>query len=167
MPSISSASLCDRSPKPGPFRSRHPTSGYHSVVERRSSPRFLVNPFRICPVLRPRPGRPLRPLRAFSAVPSITTKKTPAIVPPFEAHSHGFCGHCLRFALRSPSCARLASDFLSGFIGWAFHPQGCSREFQMLSILPPLQIYPGAMLSVVPFPPLADSSYFGYYFFLD
>jgi hypothetical protein len=100
--------------------------------------------FRICPALRPRPGRSSR--HYGLTVPSpLNQRRGPSATKSFGAQSHGFCGRCLRFALRSPSCARLASDFPSRFIGWDFHPQDCSREFQTFTVLLTLQVYPGAM----------------------
>ena len=116
------------------------------VMETSSSPRFLGHPFRICPALRPRPGRRASPFRHVRCCPRIVDCEGPSEHSPFEAQSHGFCGRCLRFALRvAPADARLASGCLLCFTGWDWLPTGWLRKVSdvyFIFLLP--QAWPGA-----------------------
>jgi hypothetical protein len=104
--------------------------GLFSEMEHGRSPRFLYNPLRICPVLRPRPSRSPRLLRVFGIVLLIRTKKTPAkihlsrlirtafAITVYASHyGHPHAQDSLPISCRD----------LSGGVGY---PLGCSREFQ-------------------------------------
>ena len=137
--------LCTSFPRPGPFLHRRPNSDSFSAWNKGALPGSWTISIPHLPC-SPTPARPfLQTLRSHSSVPDKPTSRTLSHKS-FGAQSHGFCSRCLRFALRSPSCARLASDFPSRFIGWDFHPQDCSREFQTFTVILTLQVYPGAMV---------------------
>jgi hypothetical protein len=94
------------------------------------SPRLLGDPYmHICPALGLR--RNLFPFSFldFSAAPMIPTMKAFATLLTFEALSHGFCTRCLRFTLRSPSRARLASGWPLAFTRQGFHLLGHLKKF--------------------------------------
>ncbi len=82
----------------------------------------------------------------YGAAPAFVDYEGPSEHSPFEAQSHGFCGRCLRFALRvAPADARLASGCLLCFTGWDWLPTGWLRKVSdvyFIFLLP--QAWPGA-----------------------
>ena len=71
-------------------------------METTRSPRFLDDPIRICPALRPRPSRHIRPLRYADAAPVITTTK--ALEIPLSRLNHtAFAVTVYASRLRSPA----------------------------------------------------------------
>ena len=97
--------------------------------EMKGSPRFLGNPMRACPALRPRRDRgtsPLQPLDvAFRLHDGVGSHKRH-----FVAQSRSPHARCLRFAPAvTRRHARLASGCLDGLPGGGGYPLGSSTRF--------------------------------------
>ena len=97
-------------------------------LETTSSPRFLGHPLRICPALRPRPGRRAKPFGTPVLPPSYRQRRPQRITTSFEAQSHSFCGHCLRFTVPvAPDRRKTRFRLPLRFTGWDWLPTGWLR----------------------------------------
>jgi hypothetical protein len=87
------------------------------------------------------PGRtvPTKPIEWVDVAPVAMTTKAPATWPSFEAQSHGFCTHCLRFV---PPLLTTTQDSLPAggypLPGGSGYPLGSVERFQTSTRHPPL-----------------------------
>ena len=94
-----------------------------------SSPRFLGNPSGTSAPLLDPGGCRVSGSTTPRCCPRNCYHEGSRYIMIFEARSHGFCTRCLRFALWSPSRARLAPGWLPAFTGRDFHPLGYAKRF--------------------------------------
>ncbi len=104
-----------------------------SSVETTGPPKFLGNPNHpFAHALRLRRDGSLQTNFRATAWPSLRERQRLSQRDTYEAQSHGFRTHCLRFVtLVTSRNARLASGRRSNATGRASHPQGHNRRFQI------------------------------------
>ena len=117
------------------------------AMEPTSSPRFLGHPFRICPALRPRPGRRAKPVWHSGAAPADPTTKAPAFI--FLSRFNHTASAVAVYASPAgspPPGARLASGCRLRSTGWDWLPTGRLREVSyVLTSFLLSQAWPGAI----------------------
>jgi hypothetical protein len=102
----------------------------------------------LCPALRPRPRLPCDANPATRCCPRTQKNEGRSIQQIFEALSHGFSTHCLRFQLRFPYTGKTRFRWVASPYRMGFEPIGLQSEFHVwwfLHTIPTLQAWPGAI----------------------